>query len=42
MLYSEIIAVCSVINTKRINTLIGQKYIFLILNRLVYQVTSRL
>ena len=38
MLYSEIIAVCSQIHPKHINTLCGQNLIFM-LNRVVYIVT---
>jgi len=42
MLYREIIAVCSEIHTKHINTLCGQKVEFLMFNFVVYIVTSGL
>jgi hypothetical protein len=42
MLYSEIIAVCSQIHTKHINTLCGQNVYFLMLNLVVYKVTTGL
>jgi hypothetical protein len=39
MLYREIIAVCSQINTKHINTLCGQNVEFLVLKMVIYRVT---
>ena len=42
MLYREIIAVCSQIHTKHINTLGGQNVEFLKLNLAVYTVTTGL
>ena len=42
MLYREIIAVCSDIQTKRINTLCGQNAGFLTLNLVVHIVTTGL
>jgi hypothetical protein len=39
MLYSEIIAVCSQIHTKHINTLCGHKVEFLMINMVVSKVT---
>jgi hypothetical protein len=40
MLYSEIIAVCSEIHTKHINTLCGQKVELLNVKLVVYIVTT--
>jgi hypothetical protein len=42
MLYSEIIAFCSEIHTKHINTLCGQNVGFLLFNLVVYIVTTAL
>jgi hypothetical protein len=42
MLYREIIAVCSEINTKHINTLCGQNVEFVMLNLAVHTVTAGL
>ena len=42
MLYSEIIAVCSQIHTKHINTLCGQNVQLLNVKMLVPNLTSRL
>ena len=42
MLYVEIIAVCSEIHTKHINTLCGQNVEFLSVKLMVHVVTSRL
>jgi hypothetical protein len=42
MLYSEIIAVCSQIHTKHINTLCGQNVEFLNVKLVVHIVTTRL
>jgi len=42
MLHTEIIAVCSQIHTKHINTLCGQNVEFLKLNLVVNKVTTRL
>jgi hypothetical protein len=42
MLYSEIIAVCSQIHTKHINTLCGQNVEFVNVNLVVYIVTTGL
>jgi hypothetical protein len=42
MLYSEIIAVCSQIHTKHINTMCGQNAEFLVLNLVVHLVTAGL
>jgi hypothetical protein len=39
MLYREIIAVCSEIHTKHINTVCGQNVEFLVLNLVVYLYT---
>jgi hypothetical protein len=41
MLYREIIAVCSQIHTKHINTLCGQNVEFVNFKLVVYTVTSR-
>jgi len=41
MLYREIIAVCSQIHTKRINTLCGQNVEFLNVKRAVYKYPVR-
>ena len=42
MLYSEIIAVCSQIHTKHINTLCGQNVQLLNVKLLVHHVTGRI
>jgi len=42
MLYREIIAVCSQIHTKHINTLCGQNVEFVLVKLLVYIVTNGL
>ena len=42
MLYREIIAVCSEIHTKHINTLCGQKVVFVNLKLVVHIVTTGL
>ena len=42
MLYREIIAVCSEIHTKHINTLCGQDVELLNINLVVYMVTTGL
>ena len=42
MLYSEIIAVCSQIHTKHINTLFGQNVEFLNVKLAVHKVTTGL
>jgi len=42
MLYKEIIAVCSQIHTKHINTLCGQNVEFLMLNLVVHIVSAGL
>ena len=42
MLYREIIAVCSQIHTRHINTLCGQNIEFFVLNLVVYKISNRL
>ena len=42
MLYGEIIAVCSQIHTKHINTLCGQNVDFVVLNLVVHKATTGL
>jgi len=42
MLYKEIIAVCSQIHTKHINTLCGQNVQFLVLSLVVHIITTGL
>jgi hypothetical protein len=42
MLYSEIIAVCSQIHTKHVNTLCGQNVEFFNYNPVVHKVTTTL
>ena len=42
MLYGEIIAVCSQIHTKHINTLCGQNVDFVVLNLMIHKATTGL